>query len=82
MMLIELKGDVEKKMAVSGGLRFERLKDSIPSNANSTKTLYFMIRRLARTKIIAMTSTIKEVHDKYKDNDGYLRIYVKGEASF
>ena len=41
-----------------------------------------MVKRLAKTIIIPMTTTIKEMHDKYKDNDGYLRIYVKGEASF
>lgn len=49
---------------------------------HSAKSLYFMIRRLTKTKIIPMTATIKEMHDKYKDTDGYLRIYVKGEASF
>jgi hypothetical protein len=29
-----------------------------------------------------MNTTIKQIHDKYKDQDGYLRIYVKEESAF
>jgi hypothetical protein len=41
-----------------------------------------MINKGIRAKIIAMSSTIKEVHDKFHDGDGYLRIYVREEAAF
>jgi len=41
-----------------------------------------MVKGLTRTIIIPMTATVKDTHDKYKDTDGYLRVYVKGEASF
>lgn len=82
MFLIELKGDIEQKLAVSGTMKFEALKSKINSKPNSTKSLYFMIKKGLRAKIIAMTSTVKEVHDRFQDNDGYLRIDVREEASF
>jgi hypothetical protein len=58
-MLIELKGDIQQKMAVSANIRFESLKNKIPCRSNSTKSLYFMIRKGSGMKIVSMTSTIK-----------------------
>jgi hypothetical protein len=29
-----------------------------------------------------MATTIKQMHDKYHDQDGYLRVYVKEESAF
>jgi hypothetical protein len=28
-------------------------------------------------KVVSMLKTIKEMHEKYSDKDGYLRVYVQ-----
>jgi hypothetical protein len=82
MSLIELKGDFEQKIAVSACLTFEGLKNKIPKRENSTKSFFFMIKVGSKVKLVPMNTTVKQMHDKYKDIDGYLRIYVKEESTF
>jgi hypothetical protein len=82
MFLIELKGDIEQKLAVSGCMKFETLKNKIQNNQSATKCPYFIIKKGLMAKIMAMTTTVKEAHDRFQDHDGYLRIYVRQEASF
>jgi hypothetical protein len=41
-----------------------------------------MIKIGTKAKLVPMNTTVKQMHDKYKDSDGYLRIYVKEESSF
>jgi hypothetical protein len=41
-----------------------------------------MIKHGTETKLVPLNTTIKQMHDKYKDKEGYLRIYVKEESSF
>lgn len=67
MTLIELKGDFEQKMAVSGCLRFECLKSKIPMRSSSITSYFFMIKKANETKLVPMNTTIKQMHDKYKD---------------
>lgn len=47
--------------------------------AGSKKSYFFLIKKDNRSKLIPMNMTVKEMHDKYKDKDGYLQIYVKEE---
>lgn len=82
MFPIDLKGIFEEKLAVSGGLKFERLRSRIQASLNSTKFFYFVIRKGLLGKVIPMTASVKEVYEHYKDKDGYLRIYVQEEACF
>jgi len=82
MCLIELKGDFEQKMAVSGSINFECLKNKIPNRENSTRSYFFVIKIGEKSKLVPMNTPIKHMHDKYKDSDGYLKIYVKEESTF
>jgi hypothetical protein len=82
MILVDLKGDLDQKLVVSGNIRFDCLKSKIPNQANSTKSFFFMIKKGKETKLIPMATTIKQMHDKYHDQDGYLRVYVKEESAF
>jgi hypothetical protein len=77
MVLIELKGDLTQKIAVSGSIKFEALKSKIQTMPNSKKSAFLMIKKGLRTRVISMDSLVKELHERYHDSDGYLRIYVR-----
>jgi hypothetical protein len=77
MLLIELKGDLSQKIAVSGNIKFEALTSRIQTLPNSKKSIYLMIKKGLRTRMISMDSTVRELHERYHDSDGYLRIYVR-----
>jgi hypothetical protein len=67
MALIELKGDFELKMAVSACIRFENLKSKMPNYSDSKKTYFFTIRKGEKFKLVPVNTTIKQIHDEYKD---------------
>jgi hypothetical protein len=77
MVLLEISGDLQQKMAVSGSIKCEALKATIQARTASTKAIYLMVRKGIRTRVPPPSSTIRELHERFQDDDGYLRIYVR-----
>ncbi len=77
MVLLQLSGDLHQKMAVSGTLKCEALKATIQAKRTSSKAIYLMVRKGIRTKVPPPSATIRELQQRFQDDDGYLRIYVR-----
>lgn len=83
MVLIELKGVVKKKMLASGAYTLAQLQRCVAANNNEKRSyVLFVIGRDGKSKICDLSRPIKEYHEMYKNDEGYLKIEVKFESAF
>ena len=75
MVLVELLGVVHKKMAISGKMHIEGLSESLRKEEKSS--LYFFVEEGKRKKLINPALCLHELCDKFKGEDGYLRLHVQ-----
>ena len=83
MVLVRVRGVIDKKMLVSGAMTLEQLKLRIPDDARQRHALFMFVREKGgRPKLCPGRSLLKDLHRAFGDEEGYLNIVTQKEATF
>lgn len=70
-------------MLVSAGMSIEQLKLKIPDGCREKNAVFFFIKlNNGRLKVCPINAKLKDMHECYSDNRGYLNLITKNEAAF
>lgn len=83
MVLVEISGVVNKKMLVSARMSIEQLKLKLPEGCQQKSSVFVFLRQKNdKLKVCPINALLRDLHQNYSDDRGYLNLITKTEAAF